>query len=129
MGNLRANFPIRLHSLAGNGARCAPGHRILVDRDWPWDIPRESAPVDEWIPDLGPSRWLTEMFGEDPTRWGTFRSRYRRQLRSKARRALLSGVADRATKGTIVLVTASPLQDCSHSLVIREMLQDELLSR
>lgn len=125
MGNQRAELKIRIHNLAATGESCAAGHRILVDRDWPWDIPRESAPVDEWIPELGPSRWLTDMFGEDPTRWGTFRSRYRRQLRSKVRGALLAGMADRAARGPIVLVTATPSRECSHALIIREMLREK----
>lgn len=52
------------------------GCRVLVNRLWPRGISKESAKLDLWLPDLGPSTELRRWFNHDPARWEAFRRRY-----------------------------------------------------
>ena len=45
---------------AGDGAR------VLVDREWPRGLSRETIRSAAWLPDLGPSTPLRRWFGHDP---------------------------------------------------------------
>jgi uncharacterized protein YeaO (DUF488 family) len=106
--------------LIPNTAAPKRGFRILVDAQWPEGLSRSS--IDRWIPELAPSDWLTDHFGHDRTRWGTFRSRYRRQLASRKRRALLTNLTDLAIAHPIILLTAAPAETINHARLIAEAL-------
>jgi uncharacterized protein YeaO (DUF488 family) len=97
-------------------------HRILVDRLWPRGITKEEAELDDWMPEVGPSDWLRWTFGHDETRWGTFRSRYLRQLRSKKRLQLLEKIAELARKEDVVLLYGARSEEHNQAVVIREAL-------
>lgn len=56
------------------------GERVLVDRLWPRGVAKDAARIDQWLKDLAPSDALRVWFGHDPSRWGEFRRRYRREL-------------------------------------------------
>ena len=64
-------------------AQTADGYRILVDRLWPRGVSRQSARLDLWLKEIGPSDALRKWFGHDPARWPEFQRRYRKELRAK----------------------------------------------
>src|SRR5690606_34435195 len=52
------------------------GYRVLIDRMWPRGMKKETAPFDEWLKDIAPSKELIRWFGHDPDKWPEFRKRY-----------------------------------------------------
>ena len=96
------------------------GFRILVDAHWPNGLDRAS--VDRWVPELAPSDWLMDRFGRARVRWGTFRSRYRRQLTARKRRDLIGEISRQATTHPITLMTAAPAGTVNYARIIQEIL-------
>jgi uncharacterized protein YeaO (DUF488 family) len=96
------------------------GFRILVDAHWPADLQRDA--VDRWIPELAPSGWLMDHFGRARARWGTFRSRYRRQLTARKRLELLGEISAKSATHPITLITAAPAGTINHARIIEETL-------
>lgn len=113
---------IRIRSLHDT-PRSDGAYRIFVDPVWPRAFPREGASLDEWLADLAPSPWLLDRFGREPSRWGTFRSRYVRQLRSKKRRALLARIADLARTREVVLLYGTPHAERNLAAVIQDTIE------
>ncbi|MDD9916406.1 MAG: DUF488 domain-containing protein [Rhodospirillaceae bacterium] len=58
----------------------ADGYRVLVDRMWPRGVSKETAAIDLWLKEIGPSTALRKWFGHDPAKWDGFRSRYAEEL-------------------------------------------------
>lgn len=113
---------IRIARIYDDGTRRADERRILVDRLWPRGVAKEEADLDEWLPQLGPSDWLRRTFGHDESRWGTFRSRYLRQLRSRKRQDLLAEIAETARDHDVVLLFGARDETHNQAVVIREAL-------
>lgn len=97
------------------------GYRVLVDRLWPRGVSRETARLDEWLPDLGPSDELRTWFGHDPERFEEFRRRYAEELRD--RRGLLSDLRRRARSGTVTLLFAAKDERHNNAVVLAEVLR------
>jgi uncharacterized protein YeaO (DUF488 family) len=102
------------------------GYRVLVDRVWPRGRSREALRLDEWARDLGPSDELRHWFGHDPTRWGEFRDRYRRELAAPPQATLLDALADRARSATVTLVYGARDEEHNQARVIAEELDRRL---
>ena len=90
------------------------GERILVDRLWPRGLSKQSAAVDVWMKDLGPSHELRKWFGHDPRRWTEFRRRYLAELQPK--RDALMVIARKATRGPVTLLFGA--RDCEHNQAV-----------
>ncbi|MGC8651831.1 MAG: DUF488 domain-containing protein [Candidatus Micrarchaeia archaeon] len=58
------------------------GLRVLVDRLWPRGIRKDSRNIDLWLRDIAPSDELRKWFAHDTSKWGEFRARYLKELRS-----------------------------------------------
>ena len=82
--------------------------------------------MDRWIPELAPSTWLLNRFGRDRVRWGTFRSRYRRQLTARKRLDFLTEITRLSATHTITLVTAAPVGTVNIARIIAETLTREV---
>lgn len=78
--------------------------------------------MDRWIPELAPSGWLLDRFGHAEVRWGTFRSRYRRQLNARKRSELLGQISEKSATHSITLLTAAPAGTVNHARIIAEAL-------
>jgi uncharacterized protein YeaO (DUF488 family) len=124
-GNLGNGTKIHIHRIPSEERRSPEGYRILVDADWPRSCGENGLGIDDWMPELGPTRWLSERFGRDPARWGTFRSRYRRQLRSQGRRRHLERIVRLARTQPVTLVTAAACAEMSPAAVIMEILAQD----
>jgi uncharacterized protein YeaO (DUF488 family) len=97
------------------------GHRVLVDRLWPRGVSKETANLDEWLPDLGPSDELRTWFAHDPQRFDEFRRRYHEELHE--RRGLLSDLRRRARSGTVTLLFAAKDERHNNAVVLAEALR------
>jgi len=100
----------------------ADGRRVLVERLWPRGLKRADADIAEWLRDIAPSDALRRWYGHDPARWPEFKRRYRAELRTSERRALLETLADQARRGTVTLIFAARDEERNSARVVREEL-------
>lgn len=107
----------------------ADGCRVLVDRLWPRGLKRETAALDQWMKELGPSNGLRNWFGHRIDRWEAFVERYRRELDSDETRALLEELAALADAGPLTLLYSANDEEHNQAVVILEALQELLRDR
>jgi uncharacterized protein YeaO (DUF488 family) len=87
--------------------------RVLVDRLWPRGIAKATAPFDEWLKEVAPTTELRRWYGHDPAKFETFAARYRQELGTPPASDGVARLGALATKGGVVLVTAT--RDVEHS--------------
>ncbi|MCC6840414.1 MAG: DUF488 domain-containing protein [Flavobacteriales bacterium] len=78
------------------------GYRLLVDRLWPRGLSKESAHIDEWMKEIGPSNELRKWFGHEPPKYAEFKRRYEHEL--KAMPELLEHIRALAKKQRVSLL-------------------------
>lgn len=97
------------------------GYRVLVDRLWPRGISKEKACWDEWMREVAPGNELRKWYGHDPSRWETFRERYRQELGSRNDLLLRLRDLERA-HGTLTLLFSSKELSLNNAVALREFL-------
>ncbi|MFN3975050.1 MAG: DUF488 domain-containing protein [Dehalococcoidia bacterium] len=102
------------------------GYRVLVDRLWPRGLPRSQARVDAWLKDLAPSDALRRWFGHDPQRWEEFQRRYREELQTPHKQALLNDLAQRARTGTVTLLFAARDEEHNNAIALQRILESQI---
>ncbi|HKY96438.1 MAG TPA: DUF488 family protein [Gemmatimonadaceae bacterium] len=102
-------------------AKASDGYRVLIDRLWPRGLSKARADLDAWEKDIAPSAELRKWYNHDPARWKEFKSRYLRELRSSAAKAVLDDLVRRARRGRVTLVFASH-SDLSNANVLERKL-------
>jgi uncharacterized protein YeaO (DUF488 family) len=107
-------------------ADAADGYRVLIDRLWPRGVSKAKARLDAWEKDIAPSAGLRKWYGHDPAKWREFQSRYRRELRAPAAKAVLDNLLRRAKRGRVTLVYASRDSEISDVRVIERKLRRSL---
>lgn len=55
--------------------------RVLVDRVWPRGMSKSTANLDYWLKDVAPSTELRKWFHHNPKLFGTFKEKYKKELR------------------------------------------------
>jgi uncharacterized protein YeaO (DUF488 family) len=97
------------------------GTRFLVERLWPRGISRAKLRVDSWLKEVGPSTGLRKWFSHDPGKWGEFRRRYFRELRSRpeAWRPIVSA----ARRGRVTLMYSSHDTEHNNAVALEEFLR------
>ena len=100
------------------------GARVLVDRLWPRGVSKERAALDEWCKQVAPSPELRTWFGHDRAKYDEFVRRYHDELSSGEKLQALEGLRERASTGTLTLVTATKDEDHCAAEVLFEMLKD-----
>ena len=93
---------------------------MLVDRLWRRGRTKASEHLDAWAKELGPSTELREWFGHEPERWPEFQRRYRTELTSADRAALLDDLVARARTGMLTLVYGARDEERNEAAVIAE---------
>ena len=101
----------------------ADGTRILVDRLWPRGLSKQRAQVDIWLKDIAPSTELRKWFGHDPNKWTEFKTRYRKELKSKA--DLIAILKEKAAKGQVTLLYGARDQVHNEAVVLQSLLQSK----
>jgi uncharacterized protein YeaO (DUF488 family) len=97
------------------------GYRVLIDHIWPRGVSRECARLDAWAKELAPSGELRKWFGHSPSRFGEFRTRYRRELRAHAEQ--LDELRRRATRGPVTILYAARDREHNNAVVLAELLR------
>ena len=109
---------------SGDPATPEDGRRILVDRLWPQDCPKDSLRLDDWLPDVAPSVDLHEAFAAGQLDFAQFTAAYRQELTAHpAHWWALLPYAETAPL-TLVFTAKDPLQN--HAIVLVQWLEDEL---
>ncbi len=96
------------------------GFRVLVDRLWPRGISKETAKLDLWLPDIGPSTKLRQWFNHDPPRWDEFQRRYHAEL--KDMKELVADLKGQALKGTVTLLYSAKDEQHNQAVALRAYL-------
>jgi len=107
-------------------AKASDGYRVLIDRLWPRGLSRMRARLDAWEKDIAPSSELRQWYGHDPLKWSEFQSRFGRELRAPAAKAVLDDLVRRAKRGRVTLVYASRDSEISDVVVIERKLRRRL---
>jgi len=94
------------------------GERILVDRLWPRGLTKQKAKVHLWLKDIGPSTELRKWFGHDPKRWDAFRTKYRKELKTK--NDLLGVIRKKSKGGTVTLLYGARDTEHNEALLIKD---------
>ena len=95
------------------------GHRLLVMRMWPRGIRKEA--VDEWQPDLGPSRGLIADFRQGRIDWPQFAARYQAEMAERGE--LLARVREQAQRETVTLLCSCADESRCHRTLLKGLLE------
>lgn len=96
------------------------GFRVLVDRLWPRGISKESAKVDLWLKEVGPSNELRKWFGHDPAKFDEFTDKYKAELSSNLEFVHLTKIANEHPK--LTLIYSAKDQEHNQAVVLRQLL-------
>lgn len=99
------------------------GYRVLVERLWPRGLRKDESHLDAWLKEIAPSDALRKWFGHDPTRFGEFSERYRRELRSSDAQNTLDDLANRAGREAVTLIYSAHDQEHNNAIVLAEELE------
>lgn len=102
----------------------ADGYPVLVDRLRRRGLPRASARIDEWRPELAPSEHLRRWFGQAPALWPEFRARYRKELQAPGAQAALRELAIRSRHQRVTLLYGTRDTWHNNAAVLQERLAD-----
>ncbi|MEI7035269.1 DUF488 domain-containing protein [Fulvimonas yonginensis] len=100
------------------------GYRVLVDRLWPRGLKKESAALDLWAKDVGPSRELREWFGHEPARWEGFRHRYAAELDAHAEQ--WRPLAAKAARQRVTLLYGARDEEHNNAVALKNYLESYL---
>ena len=103
------------------------GKRVLVERLWPRGIRRNTANVDIWLKNVGPSDELRKWFAHDPKKWVAFKKRYLAELKSNKTFEQLLMIAS-ATDPVTLVYSASDTKHNS-ALVLQKYLEKALAKK
>lgn len=83
-------------------AKETDGFRVLVDRLWPRGVSKESANIDLWLKEVGPSNELRKWFGHDPAKFDEFAIKYKKELSNNPEFIHLTEIANEHPHLTLV---------------------------
>jgi uncharacterized protein YeaO (DUF488 family) len=86
---------------------------------WPRGIRKDA--VDEWQPDLGPSRSLIADFRQGHIDWPQFASRYQAEMAEKGE--LLARVREQAQQETVTLLCSCADENRCHRTLLKGLLE------
>lgn len=99
------------------------GKRILVDRLWPRGVSKDSAQLDEWFKEIGPSKELRQWFDHDPLKFNQFKEQYKKELQNGKQKAHYDKLKLMQKEyKTITLIYASKDKQYNQAQVLKEML-------
>jgi uncharacterized protein YeaO (DUF488 family) len=97
------------------------GKRILVDRLWPRGVKKGTQNLDEWMRDVAPSDELRKWFAHDPTKWGEFKSRYRKELSHNRK---FNELVEKAKSTDITLVYSATDTEHNNAVALAEFIKE-----
>ena len=106
------------------GYNVTDGIRVLVDRLWPRGLRRSSSNVEMWLKDIAPSDELRKWFSHSPTRWESFRARYKKELEENEK-AVGKLIMMLRSNDTVTLVYASKDELHNNAVVLQEFMKEK----
>ncbi len=100
------------------------GTRILVDRLWPRGIKKDTAALDDWTKEVGPSNELRQWFGHEPDKWKEFQRRYNAELDANA--DAWQPLLARARKGRLTLLFGTREERYNNAVALKAYLEAKL---
>ncbi|MDY0404495.1 DUF488 domain-containing protein [Virgibacillus sp. 179-BFC.A HS] len=104
------------------------GVRVLVDRVWPRGMSKESAKVDEWIKEVGPTSELRKWFGHDPEKFADFKEKYKKELQENDEQKEALGKLKKLTKENnknLTLLYGAKDTKHNQAVVLKEILDHQ----
>ncbi len=108
-------------------AHAADGTRVLVERIWPCGVSAESAALDLWLPNLGPTPALRAWFGRDPGRFPAFRAAYEQALAAREQAIGRLLALDCPSRLTLLYIPRDRVHN--HATILADYLRRRLLDR
>ena len=99
------------------------GARILVERLWPRGVKKEALALDLWLRDIAPSPALRTWYAHEPSRFGGFVERYRKELEANPEAVATLDAWLRKGRTTLVFAARDPVMNSA------TVLRDWLLAR
>ncbi len=96
------------------------GKRIYIDRLWPRGMKKEEVKMDEWLKEISPSDGLRKWFGHDPSKYGEFKRRYRKELEKHSE--ILERIRKEGRKETVTLLFSAKDVEHNNATVMKEIL-------
>ncbi len=97
------------------------GFRILVDRLWARGLKKENAKIDLWLKEIAPSNELRKWYSHDPTKWNSFKEKYKAELKGKEE--LLDQIKKlKKDKGTLTLLYSSKELKLNNAVALAEII-------
>lgn len=100
------------------------GYRVLVDRLWPRGLKKDTAALDLWAKEVGPSRELRQWFGHEPNRWEGFRHRYAGEL--DAAPETWQALAEKARRHHVTLLFGARDEEHNNAVALKAYLENHL---
>jgi uncharacterized protein YeaO (DUF488 family) len=98
------------------------GYRIYVDRLWARGLTKEKAKIDLWLKEVAPSSELRNWYSHDPTKWESFKKKYRTELKGK--KEFLDQIKElEKTKNTITLLYSSKEEQLNNAAALAEIMK------
>lgn len=100
------------------------GFRVLVDRVWPRGMSKESANLDEWMKNIGPSNELRKWFNHDPEKFSEFKKKYKDELQNGDQKEELEELKELTKKHNkhITLLFSAKDENNNQAAVLKEIL-------
>ncbi len=97
------------------------GYRILIDRLWARGLKKEKAKIDLWLKEIAPSNELRKWYSHDPTKWNSFKGKYKAELKGKEK--LLDQIKKlEKEKGTLTLLYSSKEPRLNNAVALLEII-------
>ncbi len=97
------------------------GYRILIDRLWARGLKKEKAKIDLWLKEIAPSNELRKWYSHDPTKWNSFKEKYKAELKGKEK--LLDQIKKlEKEKGTLTLLYSSKEPRLNNAVALAEII-------
>lgn len=100
------------------------GYRVLVDRLWPRGLKKDTAALDLWAKEVGPSRELRQWFGHEPNRWEGFRHRYAGEL--DVAPETWQALAEKARRHHVTLLFGARDEEHNNAVALKAYLENHL---
>jgi uncharacterized protein YeaO (DUF488 family) len=97
------------------------GIRVLVDRLWPRGLSKETAGVDQWMPEISPSTGLRKRFHGHPELWEEFQELYFGELDANAE--AVGRLVGEIERGPVTLLYAAKDTEHNNAVALREYLR------